>query len=59
MLIEEGVRSGEQIASDLCLSIPELESLGELSERFVKGQKDEADPALKPARPRVVPFRRD
>ena len=59
MLIEENVRSGEQIASDLCLSTADLENLADLPAGYIDGQKGEADPMLKSSQQKIVPFRRD
>lgn len=58
ILIESGVKSPSQIAEDLCLSIPDIESLTNLPDGTLSVNK-QAEPRLKPAPPSpgVIAFR--
>lgn len=59
LLLSEGVRSAEQIASDLNLHPSELERLCGMEDGFLTGRPRLSDsPRLKHSEPNVVPFKR-
>ena len=58
MLVKEGVRTKEQIVSDLCLSAADIEKLAELPPGFLGGQPTSVVPNLKIHSRKVVPFNR-
>src|SRR5882757_1213557 len=57
MLIDENVKSREQIVQDLSLSPTDIESIAGLPDGFINIASLEAEPQLKKPR-KVVPFRR-
>lgn len=59
MLLEEGVRSKEQIVADLCLSAADLEKLAEMPPGSLGGQPTLVTPQLKSRDSKVVPFNRN
>lgn len=59
MLIDEGVRTKEQIVADLCLSAADLEKLAEMPPGSLGGQPTYVTPTLKRSGQKVVPFNRN
>lgn len=58
MLVKEGVKTREQVASDLCLAAADIEKLGELLPGFLGGQPELDLPKLKASSGKVVRFGR-
>lgn len=58
MLIEEGVRTKDQIAQDLSLVPTDIEKINDLPPGFISGGPTKAEPILKSSEAKVIPFRR-
>ena len=58
MLVDEGVKTREQLVQDLCLSASDIEKISELPEGYISGKTTDAKPILKTQSKNVVPFRR-
>ena len=58
MLVDEGVKTREQLVQDLCLSASDIEKISELPEGYISGKTTDAKPILKNQSKNVVPFRR-